>query len=198
MPRTSRPRRKRFQVGYVSNGEHKTIDVIAYSQERAEETALKHGYQVTSSRVVRKGERFEVPADGGWYLNEEALYDACAELGIEFPVALQQTGHKGARMGRHRADSTASGMPYHNITIKSWLTAEQAGRTLWHELRHAQQSEALAAETGTEFGTPEYSREQRRVYRDGTSYREKLWEREARATEPNNDRLPLARRKYRS
>lgn len=197
MPRARRPRRKRFQVGYVRNGEHKTIDVIAHTQEAAEETAQRHGYQVTSSRIVRKGERFKLPTDGGWSLIENAFFDACAELGIEFPVSIQKTSHKGARMGRHRADSLNSGKPYHNITIKSWLTAEQAGRTLWHELRHAQQCEALAVETGTEFGTDDFIRAWREVYRDGTTYRHKRWEREAVATEPNNDRLPLARRAYR-
>jgi len=197
MPRARRPRRKRFVVGYVRNGEHKTIDVIAHTQEAAEETALRHGYEVTSSRTYVKGERFKLPEGGGWALIENAFYDAAAELGIEFPVSIQQTGHKGARMGRHRADALPNGKPYHNITIKSWLTAEDAGRTLWHELRHAQQSEELARVTGTSFGTPEFRKAMRIAYQKGTSYRAKRWEREAEATEPNNDRLPLARRAYR-
>lgn len=196
MTRTRRPRRKRFVVGYVKNGEHKTIDVVSHTEEAAIETAERHGYATTSARPYVKGERVKLPTDGGWSLIENAFYDACAELGIEFQVSIQKTGHKGARMGRHRADSLANGTPYHNITIKSWLTAEQAGRTLWHELRHAQQCEALAARIGHTFGTQEFIRAMRAEYRDGTTYAAKRWEIEANATEPNNDRLPLARRSY--
>ena len=146
--------------------------------------------------------------EGGWHLDEAALKRACEELGLKIPVRIKQTGHKGGQAGCHAFRPQGGGCVIkggrvygldlathmvHHITVKSWLSAETAGRTIWHELRHAAQAEAAAA--GTSSPKEALDAWRKRLQRDaGIAYRHKSIEVEARATEARNETLPLARR----
>lgn len=191
MPTKTKPRRQRFVVTYIKNGNRTTIDVLAFSKDSAVLTAHRNGIQPLSIVPFTKNAR------PSYRLNQGAIAIAKRQLGISWPVSI---AYKGKERGTHKARIDAKGTPYHQICLNAFLTPEDAGRTLWHELRHAQQSEELSRSCGSMPGTPEYSRAHSLAYlgkrpgqRRGTNYRTRLWEIEARQTEKNNDGRPLAR-----
>lgn len=195
-------RRSRF-TAYTDQGPKV---ILAYTVAQVQRYFEGCGYVV--SRIERGDYRtaraqFNPPADGGWKLDRAALAEAIALLGLSLPVKIKQTSHQGGRYGAHSfrplrgkffrdpSRDTAAGGMYHHITVKSWLSPEQAGRTLWHELTHAMQAERETAQATT-------MREQFQGWRfcaargRGTAYRAKPIEVEAREHEPLNDDLPLA------
>lgn len=199
----SRPRRSRYTVTaqrpIVGVKQHV---VLAYDAHGARRYYEARGWTVIQ---VVKGDLVNcAPAAGGWTLDRAAFRAAVEFLGIKMPVQIKQTGHQGGRYGAHqfapargkfmkdaRLD-TASGGMIHKITVKSWLSPEQAGRTLWHELCHAMQSEQACADATT-------MRDQFMAWRfcsargHGVAYNRKPIEVEARSYETFNDEKPLAR-----
>jgi hypothetical protein len=117
-----------------------------------------------------------------------SVREAIDQLGIRLPVRIHESMRQGGAQGHHilRKDRQRGDALYHDIMLKGWLTAEQMGRTLWHELAHCVQSESFLA-------SDDPQRAWRMAYRDGTSYRMKRWERDAREHEALNDDLPLCR-----
>lgn len=193
-------RRQRYTVT-LESGERKVI--LAYNGADATAWFIGRGYRVEK---VERGDYHHAEASSptGWRLNQGNLREAIAFLGIELPVRIKQTGHKGGRYGAHGfqplrgkfmknpALDTASGGMYHNITIKNWLSPEKAGETLWHELTHAKQAEEASASATT-------MRAKFNAWRtcesrgNGVTYMRKPVEVEAREYEKFNDELPLAR-----
>lgn len=196
----SRPRRTRYTVTLAS-GEEKLI--LAYDAAGARDHYERRGLAVIH---VVKGDLVNGPAarpqGGGWRIDRANLRQAIEVLGIRHPVEIKQTSRVGNQQGRHRPTptggqvyirggkvynpDTATGLK-HSITVKSYLTPEEAGRTLWHELTHAMQAERIE-------GTPaQVLRALHAQYRDGTPYRHKPMEVEARSFGSWNDDCPLAR-----
>lgn len=197
----TRRTRYRFNVT-TSDGrvfEHHILDYDRYSAEawfRARYATVEYlGTGMGRPPLARAPQAFKI--------DQAALAEAIALLGITLPVSVKITAHGGRTLGTHRfkamhgtfmrdkSTDTASGGMYHHICIRSWLSVEQAGRTLWHELTHAMQ-----AERETDRNAP--LREQFEGWRfcaargRGTTYRAKPIEVEAREHEPLNDDLPLA------
>ena len=149
-------RRRRYTVTTASGDRHVAL---AYTSERAAQLIRDHGHVVVD---VEPGDyrRKVVPIDGGWQLDQVALAQAIAQFGLQLPVTIKRTGHQGGRWGahvfrprsgrvyNHSAYDTACGGMTHAITIKTWLTAEQASQTIWHELCHAAQAERACQQAG--------------------------------------------------
>lgn len=153
--RTTRQRRSRYTV-FLVGGEFKVI--LTYSAADARTYFERRGYKV--SRVgkgdVRKQIRArQTQAEGGYRIDQKALKDAIAILGLKLPVRVRQHARVGNTNGNYR-----HGVTHHNIMIKSYLTPEQASKTLWHELTHAQQAERA----GDYAGWTLESQQQRRSY----------------------------------
>ena len=153
----------------------------------------------------RKRER----AAQGFRIDRDAVREAADLLGITWPIEFASTSSYGSTRGNHqlryrggsyRCDGnrhynldTATSV-YHRIMVKSYLSAEQAGRTIWHELTHAMQAERATRDAGAVT-----MREVNEAWAGcsargrGVTYRAKPIEVEAREHEPLNDDLPLAR-----
>lgn len=126
---------------------------------------------------VRVGWRTAVDPDWGFDL--DAIRAAVRELGLREPVQVGCAEYANGRwsgMYSHDADEG------HRVRIGRRLSAEQASRTLWHELAHAAQRER-----GSTGGTRHLAR------RDRAAYESDWREVDARAHEANHDRLPLTR-----
>jgi hypothetical protein len=113
------------------------------------EWAGRH-YDVVSVKRAKRAKRHAPKRATGLVLDREALKDACDLLGIMLPVHVRYNGVAGGTNGTHRykyghdappSAGVASSAPYHHIVIKSYLSAEEATSTLWHELTHAVQAE---------------------------------------------------------
>ena len=212
MSRTRRTRRTRFVVNLSpqSGGLPIQRQILAYDAMHVRSFYERQGYVVGSIAPVRRGALTASPAPsgGGWTLDRMNLQQAVEFFGLKLPVEVKQTGHQGGRMAAHVLDPrggstyTRGGRIYnldtathrvHKITVKSWLTAEQAGRALWHELQHAAQAERVM----TPGMTPaDHLRAWNRTLRSengGIAYMRKPIEVEAREAEPLNDDCPLAR-----
>jgi len=85
------------------------------------------------------------PSPYGNQLRPEAVRDACRELGISDPVRIEwfplevPPGIAGDHRGV-RDDDVGS---YHVIRLSVWDNPETVSGTLWHELEHARQNEAI-------------------------------------------------------
>lgn len=196
--------RRRTRYRFTIDGTE--YHTLAYSQERAE--AWMHRLYPNASVVylgtgTGRAPRAADRPPQAFAIDQAALAEAIALLGIKLPVHVKITAHGGRTMGTHRFRAahgtfmrdperdTASGGMVHAIAIRSWLGVEEAGRTLWHELTHAMQAERETASATT-------MREQFEGWRfcaargRGITYRAKPIEVEARDHEPLNDDLPLA------
>lgn len=116
-------------------------------------------------------------ADGGFRIDNAAVRDACELLGIGLPVDVRFSGRVGPTNGSHAFDGER-----HRIMLKSYLTPEQATRTLWHELTHAMQAERA----GSVLAWGAFSRAQRSY-----SYSNRPIELEARRMADVMGDLPL-------
>jgi hypothetical protein len=182
--------------------------VLAHSAENARDYYTGMGYRVLS---VEAGDyRIDaVTSSTGWRLDRKALAEAVEFLGIECPVNVKQTGFRGGRFGAHQlrgvlrgrfmsgkvSDFARADTVGHYITVKSWLTPEQAGQTLWHELCHAMQAErAMATLPAPSDPSVQYGAWVACSARgNGVAYNLKPVEVEAREYEAFNDERPLAR-----
>ena len=194
-----RPRRSRFTVTVEGYPAKRVI--LAYTAQGAVDHYNSCGLRVLD---VVKGDLVNVHTPerkGGWKLSGR-LAEAQDFLGLTIPVKIKQTGHQGGRYGAHslRIDR-ATGKPYHHITVKSWLSVAEAGRTLWHELTHAMQAErcaaALAADGPYPVALADLSASAWLRAWDTTpermgSYQTRAIEVEARSYEGFNDECPLA------
>lgn len=189
---------QKFDVGV----EQKVI--LAYDPGGVREYYEARGWTVIA--IHRGDYRYEQAkrTAGGWRVNQAALKEAIDFLGIKLPVRVKQTGRRGPQQGAHYFrqrfgqfmknpdKDTASGGFYHHITVKNYLTAEEAGRTIWHELAHAMQAERETANAATmreAFDAWKFCSARGR----GITYRAKPIEVEAREHECLNDDNPLAR-----
>lgn len=131
-------RRKRFTVTDTSG--RKTV-VLAYSAENAydwcerrrgiEVESVVAGDYRTASRTAN------VRASGRKFaIDYPALREACSLLDIDLPVKVRLHSKVGNTHANHRFNGT-----FHNIMLKSYLTAAEASSALWHELTHAMQAE---------------------------------------------------------
>ena len=180
----SRPRRSRHTALVHRHGETPTQKVIlCYTVQQAVDYYMRQGYTVI--RVV-KGDLVNVPQDGGWRLDPVQYRAALDFLGIRWPVVIKQTSRVGGQYGAHRLKPQA-GRLVHSITVKSYLRAEDAGRTLWHELCHAMQAERVSAGDPSNAVVAWRNTDERLG-----SYRNRPIEVEARSYEDFNDEMPLA------
>lgn len=129
-------RRVRFTVNFEDGREPEVI--LAYNAAQVQVHYAKKGLTVR----VRQGD-FRKAAivaqkkrEGGFRLDSAAIRDACEQLGIKLAVRIRFNGRVGGMNGNHCFPGG-----YHNIMLKSYLTPEQATKTLWHELVHALQAE---------------------------------------------------------
>lgn len=157
--------------------------ILAYSPQGAREHFEARGRVVLR---VAKGDYRCVPK--GNVIIQSALREAIDAFGIKWPVRVKQTGRAGGRQGAHTLDFDLT----HCITIKSWLTPSEAGRTLWHELCHAMQAEREARNAGVTSPRDVLDVWSNCSARDG-AYRKRPIEVEARSFESWNDDTPLVR-----
>lgn len=137
----------------------------------------------------RKAERAAMPT---WTLDQSNYQDALDFLGIKLPVKIEKSRRDGRSAGSHTLGSTPCGRLYHKIMVRSWLTADEAGRTLWHELCHAMQAERTAADAGAHDPIAILTAWRLTPDREG-SYDTRAIEVEARSYEDFNHENPLAR-----
>lgn len=193
-------RRQRFTVSTHLAGETKNRVILAPDDRSARLHYERKGYRVLS---VRKGDYRAQAARAqrnaqlrttGARPNMLSIRTAIKELGLRYPVDVKVIPHKSGRSGQHKAilgPAHSSFSLKHEIFVKDWLSADEMGGTLWHELTHAMQWERdIAAYAKTNKHATELYKE---VYNDGTSYKAKGWEREANRAKANNSRLRLAR-----
>lgn len=201
-------RRTRFTVTVLipSHDDPQRKVILAYDADGACNYFQRRNYVVLNVERgdYRRVERRAAAPAGGFTIDRVNLAEAIDLLGIKFPVQIKFNSRNGATLGNHRFVpragkfkvnpdlDTASGGMVHRIMLKSYLTPDQAGRTLWHELTHAMQAERESASAAT-------MREAFEAWRfcsargRGTTYLRKPIEVEAREHEPLNDDLPLAR-----
>lgn len=132
----SRRRRTRYTVDVEGR---EPVVVLSYTHGGAIETAQRHGYKVLSAVTgdYRKQARArEVKAKGGFRINRSALEQAKFIMGLKLPVKIRYNNRVGDTNGNYEFHGT-----YHDVMLKRYHTPEQATRTLWHELTHAQQAE---------------------------------------------------------
>lgn len=155
-----RSRRKRFVVTYIhkNTGETKVREVLLHP--RADGTApvfwvreLAEPRWAITSILPKTHARKASTNTSGWQVDEDALAQALIEMKIKHPVRIKQTSHPAGRFAAHgvRAASQAprgirlpeGTQTYHHITVKSWLSVDEAGKALYHELAHAMQAERV-------------------------------------------------------
>jgi hypothetical protein len=136
MPQRANPSRSRRRSRYTVQleGEVRHV-VLAYDAIGARRYFESRELTVTT---VVKGDYRIVAPRGGFRVDDDALRDGCELLGIHHPVRIVLNGRVGPTWGNHRFDGAE-----HRIMVKSYLTPEQATRTLWHELTHAMQAERV-------------------------------------------------------
>lgn len=170
-------RRSRFTVRFASGD---PVVCLAY------DAGFVHKYYEALGRTVTgvtkgdhrvKARAAEVKAAGGFRVDQAALKDAIALLGLKLPVTLRYNSRVGNTNGNYRFTGHS-----HNIMLKSYHTAAQASDTLWHELCHAMQAERA----GTMVEWNVVQRQQARY-----SYRSRPIEREAREMSATMANCPL-------
>lgn len=165
----TRQRRTRWLVELSRNGKASERQILGYHEQNVRDYYERMGYTVRSITKHRPS-KAERPANKPWRKNERAIREAIEFLGITLPVEIKPTGHAGGRFGCHRllplgptvrtVGSRVYGAEHtnklvHRITIKSWRSAEEASRTLWHELAHAMQAERVLATLPTGYNAKE-------------------------------------------
>jgi hypothetical protein len=189
-------RRQRFTAHLA--GVSAPAVILAYSAESVREHYARRGHTVISiergdhrlaERKARREaayrERDSGPDGGGFRIDQGALRDACELLGIRLPVRVRYHSRVGGCLGNHRLRAEKRGDGHwHDIMLKSYLSAEKASRALWHELTHAAQAERAG---GT---LADWAREHRRQV--AYSYSVRPIEREARDMEVTMADVPLA------
>ena len=207
-------RRKRYDVTLqeIATGTIYHRQVLAYPTRIVRESICAElndrDNKVISIRPTPRRRRQAAPATPGWLVDETNLARAIKDLKIKFPVRIKTTGHRGGRLGAHqlrfgydapRGTRIPAGTHfYHHITVKSWLSAQNAGETIWHELTHAMQAERAIRESakenhGASLVTLKKAWENHPM-RKGRRYLTRPCEVEARSYEHRNAQIPLARK----
>lgn len=207
---TRRRRRTRWLCELSRDGEAVTRQILAYNRESARAHYERMGYLVRSIEAHRPSKSWERPANKAWRKDERAIREAIEFFGLTLPVEIKLTSHAGGRFGAHSLMpvggrvrivgnrvhniSTATGI-VHRITLKSWRSAEEASRTLWHELTHAMQAERALAK----LTAPYTAHEALQAWGScadlgkGVKYDRKPVEVEAREYESFHDEHPLTK-----
>lgn len=184
-------KRSRHTVTYSPHGssEVKREVVLCYEASSARSHFERRGTVLEVRKgdyrtEARKAEQRRIQRPTGARPNYLAIRQQVENLGLRLPVQVKVTGHHGRRLGVHKFDGDT-----HQILVKNWLDRERMGQTIHHELEHAAQAERVAHNLRGRAAALAWHR----AYRDGTSYRHKRWERDARAAEARNAGNPLAR-----
>lgn len=196
----SNRKRARYTASFASGAKevclgHSPADVAAYYSRRgrAPVSVVKGDYRKQPQRPT------------GARPNLAEIRKVAAEVfGLTLPLTVTVQNHQGGRRGAYgpkptRPDGRVAKYVYeltpgttfvHSIKVKSWVDAEQMGKTLWHELAHAHQFERdILSRTSDARAALELFKNS---YRDGTRYARKPWEVEARSYEQHNAERPLA------
>lgn len=136
------------------------------------------------------------PARAGWYIDHEAFDRTTKELEITYPIRVRYSGGRYT-YGTHYARETKTGLmlspteweyeQHHVIVLLQNRPIDEANETLWHELRHAMQSEHHAATNPGKRITHFYREE----YLDGRPYIHKTYEVDARNFASANKHINL-------
>lgn len=192
---TSR-RRSRFTVTVENfSGEHIPFVILAYDAAGAQTYYARAGYKVVKveagdfRRKAGPKVRTQQGATKTLKINRANLAKAIEFLELDRPVDLHFNSRYGSTYGNHRCRPVGLFGWKHRIMVKSYLTPEQAGETLWHELGHGLQFERDIIALG--LNHRESLTRWNKAYRDGTSYRNKPYEIEARSFEQHNVEIPL-------
>lgn len=118
-----------------------------------------------------------------WTFDLDAIGAAANELGIAWPIQVGCANYANGRWsGMHSCEHDRAP---HIVRVGRLLGTHDASRTIWHELKHAEQAERLGVET--------YDREYARYGRKGPGYRSNPFEHEARECEARATAHPLVR-----
>jgi hypothetical protein len=205
-------KRSRYTVEF--EGGAKRV-ILAYTAPDADSYYRRfHPEHGTPLRVTkgdyRKRDVQALPSRPQWRKHAANIQEAIDFLGLTQPVSIKVTGRRGGRHGAHQlrgvdgrdrfyrrgllSDFEVAADVGHYITVKSWLTPQQAGETIWHELCHAMQAEQVIAT----LAAPASPRDKYDAWNTceakgkGVTYLRKPIEVEAREYQRFNDEIPLA------
>ncbi len=197
-------RRRRFIATLSKNGTTCQRTVLAYNEEYARRYYERAGYEVLSVDKKPNASRAQPkPTGGGWTLDQAALDRAIEFFGLKLNVKIGTHGRNGSTRGTYSMMPTGGSVKtsgkkiygldtatgfFHKIQVKSYLTPEQASRTLWHELTHAMQAERTIARGGS----PREIFTSWKASDRGVRYENKPKEVEARSYEDRAEKFPLA------
>jgi len=114
---------------------------------------------------------------GDWRVDHEVLLEVERLLGLTHHIRIWRVG------GSHTYGAYRYKDQQHWITIQTHLDTEEANKTFWHELVHAQQKERQLSDPSVMT-----FRQQRKIYR----YEDRPYEHEAnRVSEAYSDKLKV-------
>lgn len=196
-------KRARFTAAVEKNGIQDTKVILAHDPESVRAHYVRGGYTVHS---VRKGDFRraakiqEIKSQGRpGRPNIAEIRRVAAAMGLTLPVDVKVSTRENGTLGTHVPQPPTLSIQWleartpqaagfrHVIKVKSWLPAAKMARTIMHELEHAAQFERECMDVPNAH---ESIRLRHRIYRDGTGYSAKRWEREARAAESNAVNYP--------
>lgn len=181
--------------------------ILAYSSAGAREYYEARGHTVRSVERGdhrRKAAVQEIKSQGrAGRPSPMGVREAASALGLRLPVEVTIRNGENLTLGSHAviADDmrviSLSNQPAtvlrHRIALKGWLPAERMREVIGHELTHALQFERDILPHATDAHDAIMRR--KRAYNDGTSYKFKRQEREAKAAEkPFAARFPQVAR----
>ncbi len=178
--------------------EAKDVFVMAYSLEGARNLLDQNGMtyeKVTTYAAYQKAlARIENRNAGGYRLDQRAINEAIDYLGLKLPVRVRFSSRAGSVRGNYRLGRSMAGPNFHNIMLKTYIGAEQASKTLWHELTHAMQAEREILAAGQALTDPagKLTWQHADARGRGRSYKNKPIEVEAREGEAMHEACPLA------
>jgi len=114
------------------------------------------------------------PSPYGCRINHAAVREAVADFGLADPVVIEWLGldrPPGDPHADHEVKQADDGRTFHLIRLSVWDSPERVSWSLWHELAHARQTEAIGARAyklAYEFG------------QEVAGYDDNIFEREAR------------------
>ncbi len=171
---------------------------MAYSQPAAVKLLADNGYTyvklVPYATYQKALARIENRGVGSYRLDESALAEASEYLGLKLPIRVRYSSRAGNVRGNYRLGRSTSGPNFHNIMLKTYIGAEQASKTLWHELTHAMQAEREMLAAGLDLRDPagKIAWQSADARGRGIGYSRKPIEVEAREGEKMHEALPLA------
>lgn len=184
--RARRPNRKIY-VATLPNGKKERIRA-----HTAEQVAKHFGIKTTAVILERSTQNRT-----GARPNHANIKLAIEQLGIKFPVDIRVIAHKSGTKGLcgHASVFGDSGPPLfrHNVRVKDWLSPEEMGEVLWHELTHCMQFEREVIKDKNPYTAKIALKNWKKLYWNGVSYQNKRHEIEANNNKVHNKTLPLAR-----